>query len=159
MALRAFHFSYAGENKPENIRFYRRMLRGFLRWHRGDCVWIKGGRVKREAYIVIKEHLIGNLIKMLEDELEQGGKFTYKEVNPHYIINEAKELNRETLGYLKHGEIEIGDPDTIPCPKEDYREVSVNDWCWGKKREARCDAWTGKKCIYPKMVSQKVNYP
>jgi len=155
MGIRAFRFHYIGNEAIETFPFYRKYIRGFLRWHRGDAVWVKGGIGKRDAHIIVKEWLVPNLFRMMKDvNLKYGGKFGVKEVNSHYIIYEAKELDRETVGYLRDGNVELGNSDEISCPKENYRKMSVQDWCWGRERGARCDAWDGQRCIYPKMTKK-----
>jgi len=154
MEIRAFRFHYIGNETAETFPFYRKYIRGFLRWHRGDAVWVKGKSGKKDAHIIVKEQLVPNLFRMMKDvNLQYGGKFGIKEVNPDYIIYEAKELDRETVGYLKTDKHELGDPDKINCPKDDYRILSVEDWCWGRKRGVRCDAWDGR-CVYPKMTEE-----
>ena len=36
--LSAFHFKYSEFSQAETYRFYKKHIRGFLRWHRGDAV-------------------------------------------------------------------------------------------------------------------------
>ncbi len=150
MGLRAFHFKYIGDRPAETYKFYQKFIRGFLRWHRTQAVWIKGGIVKKEAYIIVTDALAENMLRMLNESLEQGGKYAVIEVNPYYVIYEAEEFDREIIGYLRQANVTLGNPDEICCPKEGYEEVSVQEYCWGKKFGARCDAWDGTRCIYPK---------
>jgi len=153
--LRAFKFTYDGSQKAETFRFYNRYIRGFLRWHRGNAVWIKGNIAKREAYLIIVHTLSRNVKRMFSRSLEYGGRFKITEVNPHLVIDETLKLNRHVEGLLRHGGIELGDPYEIFCPKERYRKVDVQQYCWGKKFDAKCDAWNGKQCVYPRRVTEK----
>lgn len=150
--LVAFHFKYSGFSQAETYRFYKKHIRGFLRWHRGSAVWIKGGTVKRDAVIVVTARLASNVQKMMSAGLAQGGQYIVKPVDPHYAIYQAKELDRETVGYLRQANIILGDPDSIHCPKENYEEVSVREHCRGDKFGARCDAWDGWRCVYPQRL-------
>ena len=52
--LRAFHFSYTGTEPAETYKFYKKHIRGFLRWHRGDAVtdslpFAHGGAISETA--------------------------------------------------------------------------------------------------------------
>jgi hypothetical protein len=161
MDLKAFRFRHIGQNSAETFPFYAKFIRGFLRWHRGDAVWVKGGMGKKDAYIVVIASLSERVSRMLRDELRCGGRYEIEEVNPHYIIYEANVLERETVGWLKTDNVELGDPDEINCPKEGYRKLSVQDWCFGRKRvygdtTVWCDAWDGRNCIYPKMMDKAI---
>jgi len=66
--VKAYHFKYIGGSSQETRKFYQRFIRGFLRWHRTKAVWVKGGRTRREAYIIVTENLIGTLTQMLKED-------------------------------------------------------------------------------------------
>lgn len=150
VGLVAIRFSYVGTESTENIRFYNRFIRGFLRWHRTQAVWVKGGVVKREAYLIVKDFLKEKAIKMLSNSLKYGGNFAIKIVNPFLVIQETKELGRRTKGYL-HGSLELGDPDEMFCPLEGYRHVSIREYCIGTEElQKPCPHWNRWRCIYPK---------
>ena len=122
MALVGLHFRYYGGYKPETFPFYKR-LRGFLRWHRGQVAWIKGGIGKRDAYLVLTLDLVRSTMRMISRELEQGGRFFVRPVNPFMVSKEAEQEEREVLGWISADGISLGQPDRIFCPQKRYEEI------------------------------------
>lgn len=111
----AVRFTYRqgmSENKFETIPFYVRTLRRFLRRHNGKAVWIKGGIVRRNAYLIFHRELAGEVLSMLLKPLEDMGFFDFEPANPKAVIMEAIREKRRTIGYLKAGELELGKPFT-----------------------------------------------
>lgn len=150
--MMALNFRYVGHGKAETIQFYRYFIRGFLRWHRTDAVWIKGGRVRRKAYFVFHEKLVERVKRMFKDELRQGGYFEAEHASPIEVLREALNLMRDTHGYLRYHSVELGDPDENWCPMEGYKSVSVYDYCIGKRDRSQkpCPYWNRWRCTYPK---------
>ena len=111
----AIRFTYRqgmSENKFETIPFYVKTLRRFLRRHNGKAVWVKGGIVRRNAYLLFHRELAEEVLKMLLKPLEDMGFFDFEPANPKAVIMEAIRENRRTIGYLKAGELELGKPFT-----------------------------------------------
>lgn len=152
MKLAAFQFRHSTHSISDSHRFYRRHLRGFLRWHRTRAVWIKGGVVKRPAYLVFDASLTDKVKRMLLDVLRDGGSFEVRTVNPLIVLQEVLDLNRRTHGYLRIAGAEIGDPDEMFCPLERYRQVSVREVCISGRP---CFYWSRYRCIYPKRWKPK----
>jgi len=150
MGLISITFSYIGYEKAETFRFYQRILRGFLRWHRTKAVWLKGID-RRKAHLVIDESLIKNALRMFLDGLNNGGYFQAQHENLGSVLYDARENDPETVGYLSYYNVELGDPNEIFCPQDSYREVSI-DYCRGDSYEERCYSWDGYRCIYPKLT-------
>jgi len=157
MGLKAVRFIYIGDSSTENIRFYQRFIRGFLRWHRGSALWVKGAVAKKEAYLVFKEHLAENIKRMLQDELENGGYFTFFEANPYQVLDEVKELERETKGFLAWNGSEFGNSDEMFCPLERYTQVSVKNYCIGDRESGQkpCPHWEKFHCVHPRRFGEK----
>jgi len=159
MGLVAVNFKYVGEQKAETFRFYQRVLRGFLRWHRTKAVWLKGiGR--RKAHLIIDESLIKNALRMFLDGLSKGGYFQAEHENLAAVLYETRENEPEKVGYLIYDSVNLGDPDEIWCPKDNYCKVTVSH-CrrpdfQGNFSDVICDAWDGYRCIYPQMTRRAV---
>jgi hypothetical protein len=154
MVLIALNFTYVGSYKAETFRFYQRILRGFLRWHRTKVIWIKGSG-KRKAYLLMIDYLAKNAKKMFSDSLRNGGYFKAEALDPIQILKEAEEKEAEIAGYLSYGSVELGNYDELWCPKDSYRKVTIN-YCRGEIPEYTCDAWDGYRCIYPGMTKRAV---
>jgi hypothetical protein len=150
MGLIAINFSYVGYQKAETFRFYQRILRGFLRWHRTQVVWIKGfGR--RKAYLLLTDHLVKNAVRMFCDGLNNGGYFKAEALDPIKVLQVAKENEVETVGYLSYSNVQLGDSNEIFCPQDDYQKVTV-DYCRGHSYEERCYSWDNYRCVYPNLT-------
>lgn len=149
MGLVSINFMYVGYQKAETFRFYQRILRGFLRWHRTKAVWLKGIG-KRKAHLIIDETFIKNALRMFLDGLRNGGYFQAQHEKLATVLLEIRENGAETVGYLSYFNVELGDPDEIWCPQDNYRKVTV-DYCRGETYEERCYSWDGYRCVYPRM--------
>jgi hypothetical protein len=154
MGLISVTFSYVGFQRAETYRFYRRVLRGFLRWHRTKAVWLKG-KGKRKAHLIIYEGLVKNAFRMFLDGLGNGGYFQAEHENLAGVLWEAREKDPETAGYLSYYNVRLGDSDEIWCPKDGYRKIMVSE-CrrpgFQDFSPVACDAWDGSRCIYPQMT-------
>jgi len=145
LELIAFQFSYKGDESAETFNFYNKYIRGFIRWHRTEVVWIQGSLVKREAYIIMLESLVESFMRMMENSVKNGYWAT-TQVNVHNVIKEALDLNRRTRGYLRYGLYQVGNPDENYCPDDDYRKVSIEKECEASEDQARCPFWNGWRC-------------
>jgi hypothetical protein len=159
MVLMALAFTYVGFQKAETFRFYQRILRGFLRWHRTKAVWLKGVG-KRKAHLMLVDYLTKNALKMFLDGLRNGGYFMAEAQDPIAVLRESEENEVQTVGYLSYSNVELGDPDEIWCPKDNYRKVTVS-YCrrpdfQGDFSDVTCDAWDGSRCIYPQVTRRAV---
>lgn len=110
MGLIAINFAYVGSQKAETFRFYQRILRGFLRWHRTQAVWIKG-QFRRKAYLVMIDRLAQNAMRMFADGLANGGYFKAEAMDPIIILQQAEENDLETVGYLSYSTVQLGNYD------------------------------------------------
>jgi len=151
IGLIALHFSHCRASTTNSFHFYKRRIRGFLRWHRTNAVWIKGARVKRAAYLIINERIANAAKEMMIAEIHAGGYFKAAFVDPISVIREALDLNRETVGYLSYSSVQLGDSDEIFCPQDGYRKVTIN-YCRGESYEESCYSWDGYRCVYPKLT-------
>lgn len=151
MVLIALNFTYVGDEKAETFHFYKRILRGFLRWHRTKAVWLKGSG-QRKAYLLLVDRLVENAKKMFYDGLTYGGHFQAQAVDPIQVLKEAEEIDYETAGYLAYSNVELGDSDDMWCPMESYRKVNVGEYCIGNRSEGQkpCPYWSWIRCTYPK---------
>jgi len=145
------NFKYIGDEKAETFHFYQRILRGFLRWHRTKAVWLKGSG-QRKAHLIIDESLIQNALRMFLDGLAYGGYFQAEHEHLATVLWEARENDPETAGYLRYGNVELGDSDDMWCPMESYRKVNVGEYCIGNRSEGQkpCPYWSWIRCTYPK---------
>jgi len=150
MGLISITFSYTGYQKAETFRFYQRILRGFLRWHRTRAVWLKGIG-KRKAHLIIHDALTQNVLRMFLDGLNNGGYFQAQHENLATVLWEAREKDPETVGYLSYSNVELGDPDEIFCPQDSYQKISI-DVCRGASYDERCYSWDGHRCVYPQLT-------
>lgn len=145
--LACWHFSYRntlGDERTETFKFYKKHIRSFLRWHREDAVWIKGGRVGRDAYMIIanEEEIRRNYEKMMTIATQRG----FWEIMPFNVYDLLKMVEgRETCGYLHFEQVEIGNPDENWCPDEKYAQVSIHRDCAGDAKP-HCCFWNGKNC-------------
>lgn len=143
-------FAYVGYQKAETFRFYQRILRGFLRWHRTSAVWLKGIG-KRKAHLIIHEALTSNALRMFLDGLNNGGYFKAEHENLATVLYEARENDSETVGYLSYSNVQLGDPDEIFCPLDGYSKIDV-ERCRGENYDSRCYSWDGHRCVYPRLT-------
>jgi len=151
MGLIAINFSYVGYQKAETFRFYQRILRGFLRWHRTKAVWIKGQFNHRKAYPVMADYLAKNALRMFFEGLNNGGYFKAEASDPIEVLQEAKENDVETVGFLSYASIQLGNPNEIWCPQDKYQKISI-DVCRGASYDERCYSWDGHRCVYPQLT-------
>lgn len=150
MGLVSVNFQYVGYEKAETLRFYQRILRGFLRWHRTKAVWLKGSG-RRKAHLIIDESLIKNALRMFLDGLRYGGHFQAQHEHLATVLWDARENDPETVGYLSYSGVQLGDSDEVFCPQDGYRKVTV-DYCQGPSYEERCYSWAGYRCVYPRLT-------
>jgi hypothetical protein len=149
MAIVGFNFFYDGNYKPETFRFYKH-LRGFLRWHRGSAAWIKGGVSKRSAYLILERDLIRKAVRLMSQQLEQGGRFLVRIINPYWIARQTREEEREVLGWISADGISLGDSRRTFCPQNRNEEVNIEESCQRLDQEYPCPCWTGGFCNYPR---------
>ena len=116
-----------------------------------NAVWIKGGRIKQAAYLIINEKLVTAAKKMLIAEINEGGYFKVAIVDPILIVREALELERETVGFLSYANIQLGNRDEIWCPQDSYQKITV-DTCRGASFDERCYSWDGSRCVFPNLT-------
>ena len=113
MAIR-FSYMHNGDDRGfDTVAFYQKYLRGFLAWHRGDAVWIKGGLVRREAYLIFNEKLKKTVANILSDPKSGADGYAIAVLNPETIVQEALADDRECVGYLEYGDIALGDEDGL----------------------------------------------
>jgi len=109
----ALRFQYkrgGAEHSFETMPFYKKYLRGLLERCNGLICWIKGGIVRRPAYLVFYDELRNTVLRILKEPLEDGGFFTVKLVDPMEVVSEAIAENRVVIGYIKVGKLELGTP-------------------------------------------------
>ena len=134
MAIRFSYMRDGDDRGFDTVAFYQKFLRGFLAWYRGDAVWIKGGLIRREAYLIFNERLKQTVARMLSDPKSGADGYAIAVLNPEKIIQEALAEDRECVGYLEYGDIVLGDEDSL-----EPMEVPV------EKPKPRCE--TCKKLI------------
>lgn len=154
MTLIAFRFSFVGHERAETFKIYARNIRGFLRVHRTEAVWIKGGVGRREAFLIMADldSVKTGYVKMMAERTETG-YWTITPYNPFDAIKnygERKELTDKKLteGYLNYDSVELGDPDVNYCPPEKYEHVSVQNDCMKGKHNKPCFYWNGTRCTW-----------
>jgi len=148
MALIALNFTYKGSQTAETFKFYKKVLRGFLRWHRTRAVWFKGVG-KRKAYLLMRDFLKETAISMFTDALRNGGYFKAQALDPIEILQKIEETKFDTVGYLSYSNVKFGNPEDMWCSTENYRKVSVTEYCIGKPPRKPCPHWSQFRCIYP----------
>jgi len=148
MAIVGLQFSYQGSDKHETFRFYSRRLRSFLRWHRGNVAWVKGSIGKRAAYLILDSKLVKRAMRMFRQQMENGGQFFARIVNPYWVARQFDELDRVILGWISQDGINLGNEAAIFCPQKGHEEISTEK-CQGLERGFRCPCWVGNSCNYP----------
>jgi len=145
--LMAIRFSYMrdGDDRGfDTVAFYQKYLRGFLAWHRGDAVWIKGGVVRREAYLIFNEKLKQTVARILSDPESGASGYAIAVLNPETIIQEASTENRECVGYLEYGDIWLGDEKTLEPPEVKEEKPKPKCESCHKTIENRAEAWLAR---------------
>ena len=134
MRLLAIRFRYVKGFSPEKfetIPFYICTLRRFLALHSGRAIWVKGGRVRREAYLIFHYSLLGEVAEMLLKPLREEGYFTFTAADPEKVIRETLRLNRKTIGYLNIGNIRLGTPPQLTVEEIAAVPYNPQDLCEG----------------------------
>jgi len=132
--LSALGFSYihgAETHSFETLPFYTKHLRRFLKRHNGRACWVKGGVVRREAYLVFYTELAEEVIEMLSKPLEDFGFFTVDWVDPIKVVREAIKEGRVIIGYLRVGEVALGKPFTATLEEVKTMEYDPEDLSLG----------------------------
>jgi len=149
MAVVGIQFSYRGYNSHETFGFYSHRLRGFLRWNRGSAVWVKGSIGQRAAYLIIDVKLAHKAARMFAQQMEEGGRFFVRIVNPFWVKRQSDEFDRICLGFIARDGINLGNENRTFCPQRNYEEVMIDKECQGLERGFRCPCWTKGSCNYP----------
>ena len=142
----AIRFSYDGGPSRgfDTVAFYQKYLRGFLAWHRGDAVWIKGGLVRREAYLIFNEKLKNTVACMLSDPKSGASGYAIAVLNPEKIIQEALAENRECVGHLEYGDIWLDDEETLDPVEIKAEKPNPRCECCHETIQNRAQGWLAR---------------
>jgi hypothetical protein len=141
----------------DTLPFYKKYIRNFLIWNVGRAAWVKGGSVKREAYLVFHAEIKDEVVKLLTKAYYDGVKIKAAACDPIRIVEEAVTARRTVIGVLDLGHSKIGKPVKtsnrwIPIVDEGYRgwmcalcgaDFYNRDWLW--RHEKVCPGGEAKR--------------
>ena len=112
LRLVAVKFSFVNDKDHasfQNIPFYTEHLPTFLRQHQGSIVWVKGGHVRREAFLIFSEEIQPSLRTLFTELNKVGIPFSITSVrDPNQLYRESLLEKRDTIGLLKLGDKQLG---------------------------------------------------
>lgn len=101
--LKGIRFTYQhgdAEGSFETLKFYKEFLRGLLRQHWGHIVWLVGGLVEREAYLLYNANIDDVVKEMFDKSLEDKGKFSATYYESDVLLQKFREGTRVVKGRL-----------------------------------------------------------
>lgn len=114
ISIKAIRFQYVKVSDTpwnfETMPFYTRYLRSFLYRNNGKATWVKGARVKREAYLIFYSELEDEIIRLMSQPLADLGSYKVTIVqDPIKLLKECITENRIAIGELNIFDKKLGE--------------------------------------------------
>jgi len=95
----------------DSIPFYTSCVKDFLLANEGDAVWVKGGIVKREAYLMFKSSIKEETIDLVKKSICSLTRIKITPMkDPYRLFDECLRKKRTFIGYLEFGSQKLGRP-------------------------------------------------